>query len=255
MKLDEVVRQYMIFRGDETEANYERYYNAGVRGLRDLRFDVSGTPVVKEIPLDNNGSADLPLDFVRYIKVGLINEVGELICYGENPSLALQQNTNDCGEPTTWKAQIPNVNSVDIIPTSVNAGYHTTTHVNNHGETIGRFYGLKNRVGIGEFKIDIERNKLQVSSQTSKRSVILEYMSDIDKSGNDYFVHPFLEDAVISYIEWKTNQYKKSVPVGEKAFLKSEYYNEKRKAGLRISSRDISILMQYSRKGTQQSKW
>lgn len=253
MKLDDLVRQYMIYRGNETEANYERYYNAAVRGLRDLRFDVSGTPIVKEIVLDNNGSADLPLDFVRYIKVGLINEYGELISYGENPSLALQQNTNDCGEPTTWASQLPSTDYGNL--NEERYGGFQTTHTNHHGENIGRFYGVKSRVQIGEFKIDTERNKLQVSSQTSRRSVILEYMSDIDKSGNDYVVHPFLEDAVIAYIEWKTNQFKKSVGMGEKQALKFDYYNEKRNALSRFSSKDISILMQYARKGTQQSKW
>lgn len=251
--LDEIVRQYMIFKGDESEANYNQCYNAGVRGLRDLRFDVSGTPVVKEIQLDANGSCDLPLDFVKLVKVGLINEHGELISYGENSSLALQQNTNDCGEPTTWGNQLADTD----IGHNYNSqqGFTQTTHTNQHGETIGRFYGVKERVAIGEYKVDIERNKLQVSSTTSRRSVVMEYMSDIGKKGGDYVVHPFLEDAVISYIAWKTVQFRRSFPRGEKEMLKMDYHNEKRKAGLRFSSRDIAILMQYARKGTQQSKW
>ena len=252
--LDEIVRQCMIYRGDESEANYERYYNAAVRGLRDLRFDVSGTPIVKEIDLDNNGMADLPLDFVRYIRIGLINDIGELVSYGENPNLALQQNTDSSGAPAVWNAQIASNGASEDI-SSYSGQYSNVSHVNNHGETIGRFYGEKARVVIGEFKIDTERNKLQVSSKTSRRSVVMEYMSDISKAGSDYTVHPYLEDAVIAYIYWKINQFKTGIGAGEKQYLKTEYYNEKLKASRRFSSKSVSILMQYARKGTQQSKW
>ena len=49
-------------------------------------------------------------------------------------------------------------------------------------------------------------------------------------------MHVYAEEALRSYIYYKLIERKASVPAGEKARARSEYYNERRKANARLST-------------------
>ena len=64
---------------------------------------------------------------------------------------------------------------------------------------------------------------------------MMEYVADEARS-TDPEVHVYAEEALRSYIYYKLIERKASVPAGEKARARSEYYNERRKANARLST-------------------
>jgi|DEB0MinimDraft_4_1074332.scaffolds.fasta_scaffold24588_2 hypothetical protein len=250
MLLDDVIRGYMVEKGHNVDKDYQRIYQIAVRGLKDLWFDVTGTPAFVNIVLDSNGQADLPEDFLNFIRVGVINVYGELISLGENQRLAFVQNTDACGNDTRFPVQRP-LNTNEVYP----VGSVNSVHSNAHGEVTGGFYGVTGRVGIGEYKINYETNQIMVSNVTSYGTLVLEYLSNLTRSGADYDVHEFLVEPLYAWIEWKTNALKTSVPLQTKDYLKNEYYRTKFNLRLQRFARNSDVIQQYARKNSKQIKF
>lgn len=103
--LDEIVRGYIIQKELNVDQNYQRYYQIAVKGLSDLHYDVTGTPHYCKLTLDANGQADLPKDFLKLIRIGIINKYGELVSLGENHRLAYVDDTDDCGNEQRFPVQ------------------------------------------------------------------------------------------------------------------------------------------------------
>lgn len=252
ISLDDTIRNYMIQKDWDVETDYQRFYQIAVNGLKDLWFDITGTPKYCIITLDGNGQADLPVDFLKLIRVGIINRYGELVALGENQRLAYVDNVNDCGVPQRFPVQNAAYQNYQVGGYN---SYHTNTGVNPHGELTGGFFGTKGRVAIGEYKIDVDKNKIVTSNLTSTGNLVLEYLSNLSRSGDDYKIHDFLEEPLWNYMEWASLRMKRNVPAGEKDRLKREYYTAKNNLRLRKFSRNADTIMQYARKNNSQIKF
>ena len=66
-------------------------------------------------------------------------------------------------------------------------------------------------------------------------------------------VHQFAEEALRSYIYWKSLQRRRGVPFGEKQLAKRDFFNEKRLANARMKSFTKDEAMMSSRKAYKQS--
>jgi hypothetical protein len=100
---------------------------------------------------------------------------------------------------------------------------------------------------MGEYRINLDQNRIELSVSTHVSEVVMEYMGDEARSGNPS-VHVYAEEALRAYIYYKLIEKKSGVPANEKARARAEYYNERRLAGIRMSNFSKSEALKVIRK-------
>ena len=100
---------------------------------------------------------------------------------------------------------------------------------------MGRLYGAGGGQRVGQYRINLDQNRIEIEVSGSTTELILEYISDEARSTNPV-VHVYAEEALRSYVYYKLCERKSNVPANEKARARSEYYNERRKAKSRLSN-------------------
>jgi len=256
IQLDTIIRGYLLDKGLSTEsAEYQRLYQIGTRGLKDLNADVTGSPITIPVVPDLNGTIHLPDDFLNIVSIGIVNANGELIDLGYEPSLAPPLNPNDCGNDGKFPATAtPSaVNNPQYFVGTAGNGLPTTQHINEHGQSIGRFYGAGGRVGIGQYALNRDLNMIYTANLISGQ-LVLQYLSNIGREGKDFVVHDFAEEPLYAYIEWKRSALKTSIPRQEKMALMQEYYRVKMNLRIRLMARNTKVISQYSRKNSKSIK-
>jgi len=99
---------------------------------------------------------------------------------------------------------------------------------------IGRLYGAGGAKAPGSYRINLDQNRLEIEAGSASE-IVLEYIADEARSTNPV-IHVYAEEALRSYIYYKLCERKSTVPAGEKARARAEYYNERRKAKARLGN-------------------
>ena len=177
--------------------------------------------LVSTTTLDVNqtlGTVELPADFVDMVKIGQLGSDGLVYIFAENKNMNL----------------LPD-QPADAMPDYL-LGFDSYVFRNFiYESTVGRLYGMGGGQGAGEYRINWAENRIEISLLSDTTKVVLEYISDAAKSDNPC-VPVYAEEALRAYIYFKVIQRKASVPLGEKARARSEYYNERRLANARLKS-------------------
>ena len=100
---------------------------------------------------------------------------------------------------------------------------------------MGRLYGMGGGQGAGEYRINWQENRIEISLLSDTTQVVLEHISDGAKCDNPC-VPVYAEEALRAYIYYKVITRKSSVPMSEKQRARAEYYNERRLANARLKS-------------------
>jgi|TARA_R110002073_G_scaffold85682_1_gene203831 hypothetical protein len=255
LQLDEVLRGYLLEKGYNTEGgDYQRMYQIATRGLKDLHYDITGTPITVSMSPNKNGVIELPSDFLNLVSIGVVNNAGEIINLGHQPNLAPPTNPDNCGTDGRFPAT--------ATPSAVNnsqyfdgeIGSLSTSHINAHGESIGRYYGAGGRVGIGQYSLKRDTNQI-ITANLTTNNLVVQYLSSIGKEGKDFIVHEFAEEPLFAYLEWKRSALKTTVPRGEKIALMQEYYRVKMNLRIRLLAKNTQVISQYSRKNDKAIKF
>jgi len=226
--LDEIVRSVLADQEKYTTHEYTRLLGLAYRGLRELTFDTLGHVKVEVLTILDSLRADLPDDYMDYTFVGVL---------GDNNRI----------EPLGIDRNIPASNSDN---TGVTRPLDETASIYYPLFGIG---GGQNNNGYYTPNIDIENNQMIFSSMNAGDLVYLEYLSNGRYDGSRSVVHPYAEEALISYVYWKSIVRKRNVGAGEKREAERIYYNEKRLARARTASFTKEELMQTIRKGYKQA--
>ena len=117
---------------------------------------------------------------------------------------------------------------------------------------IGQIYGLGGGFYEGEYRLNLDQNRIEFSSNSSVNEIVIEYIADEARSVNPT-VHIEAEEALRSYIYYKIIERKSSVPMSEKARARSEYYNERRKANARLKAFSKEEALKTIRKNFKQA--
>jgi len=193
--------------------------NFALRGIREMGFDMMRRIKTAQLSVDETlGTVSLPTDFVALTKLAVLGSDGLLYSFVENPNLNLLES-----QPA------------ETIPDYM-AGFESYVYRNYLNQTSsGRLYGLGGGQGAGEYRVNFEQNRIEVSLNTAVAKVIIEYVGD-EALATDPSVHVFAEEALRSYIYYRIIERKSNVPANEKARARQEYYNERRKANARLKS-------------------
>lgn len=270
--LRQIVDDYIITLDTDDYANSASdtaIRNISLRGIREFGFDI--TSRIKSLKLDINSANNtvaLPDDFVDLLKVGIVGSDGVLRVLNQNKHLNQARRVTqvasvpggDLDADTTSKSDSESgpldieanlvLNREDsktaaTPASSVSDSYVFENYMYEGGN--GRAYGLGGGVSQGEYRLNLDQNRLEMSTANGLSEVVLEYVSDEARSTNPV-VHVYAEEALRCYIYYKLCERKSTVPANEKSRARSEYYNERRKAKARMSNFSKSEALKTIRK-------
>jgi hypothetical protein len=240
--------------------------NFALRGIREIGFDV--VPKIKsmKLPVVTPDEVTLPDDFVDVIKMGVVHSDGLVYVFGLNDNInmsrqyatPLSQSVSAAG-PLDIPDNLIDDRTDSKTPTTGFSGPTSMTNLDSYifrnylyENSYGRLYGVGGGKLYGEYRVNLDRNRIEVASNTAFSEVVLEYISD-EARNTDPMVHVYAEEALRCYMYYKLCERKSTVPAGEKARARSEFYNERRKAKARMNSFTKEEAMKVIRKNYKQS--
>ena len=255
--LNELIGDYKItMDSDDYAANVSdaAIRNFALRGIREFGFDVTSRIKSLKLSIDSsNNTVSLPDDYVDLIKIGVIDGDGIIRTLGENKHLNYSRKyevdasgvatseTSDSEEgPLNIEANEILDRQDDKTPTSGSDGdsgdldYYVFENYLYQGG-LGRLYGVGGGARVGDYRINLDHNRIEIDTNSGTSEVVIEYIADEARSTNPV-IHVYAEEALRSYIYYKICERKSTVPANEKARARSEYYNERRKANSRLSN-------------------
>lgn len=221
--------------------------NIALRGIRDIGFDIGKKVKSLKLAINSNDTVTLPDDFVDVIKVGVVGEDGMVYVFYENKNLNFSYKKVTTNSKTSFYSgpmdiaanEVVNIEesktSTDTNISQVDDFYEFVFENYIYEGGVGRLYGLGGGHGIGEYRINLDQNRIEISTSSSISEVVMEYIGDEARSSNPS-VHVYAEEALRAYIYYKLIEKKSTVPANEKARARAEYYNERRLANARLST-------------------
>ena len=253
--LRQIIDDYIITLDTDDFANAPSdiaIRNVALRGIREFGFDI--TSRVKSIKKDintANNTVDLPDDFVDLIKIGIVGSDGVLRVLSQNKNINYsRQITQVNGADTTSQSDSQSgpldIDNNLVLNRSDDKDATSTSSISNsslqyvfdnyaYQGGLGRLYGTGGGHLAGEYRLNLDQNRIEVDTANSSSELVIEYVSDEARSTNPV-VHVYAEEALRCYLYDKLCERKSNVPANEKARARAEYYNERRKAKARMSN-------------------
>lgn len=235
-----------------------------LRGLREMGFDMLKKIRSLKVPVDSsNNTAQLPDDYVDWSKVGVVGDDGLVYVLGENKNLNYSQKYSTI-DGETYDTDGDGLLEREDSKTATNSGspslatdisdglesYIFRNYVYDNME--GRLYGAGGGHYYGEFRVNLDQNRLELSGNSDMNEIVIEYVADEARSNNP-MVHIYAEEALRAYIYYKIIERRMHVPANEKARARAEYFNEYRRARSRMNSFTKEELLKVIRKNYKQS--
>ena len=232
IELEEIINELLVEEGKTSENEFLRYFKLGMNGLKELNFDVSGGVRTVELIVDSNTlTVDLPSDYVRYTKIGVYGNDGDIHPIGLR-------------------------NKKSLISTVANDTLSNDDELNPSYFEYSQEYGVGGGNNAnGYFRVDLENSTIQFSSTLSSKKIIIEYITNslIHPTEGKVVVHQLMADALRGYIYWKSIHRKRGIDQGEKDLAKRDYYNQKRLARARMLSFTKQESLETTRRSFKQS--
>jgi hypothetical protein len=258
----DVVTDFMLsLKPDDYAYGVGRTYvhNIALRGARSFGFDMSKRIQSLKIPVNRDlMCADLPDDFVDWVKVGHIGVDGLVYVFGENNNMssALRYVLDNTGAPVDSnhdgvfdreedKTTAQSYASIDSAGSFIFRNYILR-------DDVGTLYGIGGGQYSGEFRVNYELNRFELNTAIGIDEIIVEYIADEAMSENPS-VHLYAEEALMALIYFKIVEKKAGVPNVEKERARREFYNQQRLANARMKSFTKEEALKTIRKNFKQS--
>jgi len=245
--LDNIVRSTLMQCG-YTLHYYIQALKSASDCLRELTFDTLQNVNTVNLTLSDSGSADLPCDYVDFVKVGVpySQYVRPLV---QKDSINRLQNKDTSGNP------IPYSNAIDVTygDTVLVPPFFESDYINDNGEPLGRLFGFNAGWIQDGFKILRERGQIQVDQQLCATSIYLEYISDGQCSDNATKVHPYAQKTIEAYILWQFKQHSRAYGRQERRLAQDEFSSQRRILRARLTgltAQDIKRIVRKSYSAT-----
>ena len=237
VSLEQIVTDFIFSMDSDDYANNASdtaVRTLALRGIRDLGFDIMKRIKAANLAVSATNTVTLPADYVDLLKIGIVGEDGLVYVFGENKNKNLL--ANNAGDLPDYLL-----------------GYSDFIYRNFvNSTTDGRLYGYGGGHYSGEYRINVEENRIELTLGTGVAEVYIEYIADEALAANPS-VHVYAEQAIRSYIYYRLVERKSNVPAVEKARARQEYYNERRLANARLKSFSKEEALKTIRKSFVQS--
>ncbi len=221
--------------------------NIALRGIREFGFDISSRVRSIKRTIQSNNTVLLPEDYVDLVKIGVVDSDGILRVLGQNKNLNYSRKLTSAGGTSDSEAGPLNLSS-NLIKDRKDDKNATAGSNSGNGDLdhfifenylfqggIGRLYGLGGGHLAGEYRINLDQNRIEIDTDSGSSEIVLEYIADEARSTNPV-IHVYAEEALRSYMYYKLCERKSTVPANEKARARREYYNDRRLAKARLSN-------------------
>jgi hypothetical protein len=252
--LRKIVAQF-VDSSDTSAHQYRRLYNIAVRGLEnEFNLDLTGHFITALLDVEPNKTVQLPVGYLNYSKIGIVNQSGEFVVLKRNDQLSNFHAIYY--DQTNRNAGVPSINSFgDFLGLNATNGYNNLYFYNfwNQGTSFN-LYGLDSGTAtIGTYKVDVGANVILLNPEFAYPQILLEYLSDgYDESEDDYSIDSRAAEAMLAWIRWQQSiDQPKKFPANMVAFYMKQYFNEKRKAKMRLNGFHLSEMNDIIRRTTK----
>lgn len=249
--IDKIVRQALIAMGEQSLHKYPRCLQFAMECFKDFQMDSAQDVKTVRLTMNDVKQIELPLDFVDWVKVGIV--CGDRIkIMGVCDTLPILTVRDDCGVLQPYTADIP----ANVIPNNwISYGGYSFfgfNEVNEWGELLGAVYGIGGGyTDVGYFRVlrnQGDHGVLQFNSDVNTTDVYLEYISNGFDPKAESIVNSYAEKCIQFYIHWRVSQHKNGAASRDAQAWERQYYNELRKSRIRISGLDVRQVLELSRK-------
>lgn len=276
--LNQFINDFVITMDSDDYANNASdtiIRNIALRGIREIGFDLGKRIKSLKIPVNSsNNTVPLPDDFVDIIKLGVVGSDGLVRVLRENKNInfSFAYSLGADGNTTTStsdsedgplsidqnlilnreESKTPTGGAADSAIEEVNSFNSFIFRNYIYDNNVGGLYGIGGGQGEGEYRMNLDQNRIELELNSDISNVVIEYISDEARSTNPV-VHVYAEEALRAYVYYKIVERKSSVPYNEKSRARAEFYNERRKARIRMSNFTKEEALKTIRKNYKQS--
>lgn len=256
--VDQVVNDFVLTLDSDDYVNNASdtiIRNFALRGIREMGFDLLKRVRSLKLSKNSNDTVTLPDDFVSLIKVGTVGSDGLVYVLGENKNINYSQKySTDVGGNIIDSDGDGLADRVDDKTGSAASASTDTVVFSNyvHQNNVGAIYGLGGGHYNGQYRLNSDQNRIELSGNSSVSEVVIEYIADEARSIAPT-IHVEAEEALRSFMYYRLVERKSSVPANEKARARQEYYNERRKANARLKAFSKEEALKTIRKNTKQA--
>jgi hypothetical protein len=219
--LDYIVRSVISQLEESTLRRYNTYFQYAVRGFRDLNLHAYAVSKFACLTMNQNKTVDLPLDFVKYIKIGICVN-GHIINLGLDESMCMCDTYDNCGNPIREAVN-------DVMQGNIDGFTYRYPYNNyfNNGQYVAGKFGLGGGFNkYGYYKVDEVNRQIRFSSEVPTTEIVLEYISDGVSPDGSATVPIEATEALIAFVHWKRLEFKKGVSLGEVEYARRRYLTE-----------------------------
>lgn len=256
--VSEVVNDFiMSIDGEDFAKNISDtlVHNYALRGIREMGFDILQRVRSIKLSKNANDTVDLPDDFVSLVKIGVVGDDGLVYVLGSNSNINISQKYKTSGSLLVDSNGDGVYDRVDAKGSSSgprDLDDHIVFSNYVYQNNVGQIYGYGGGKYRGEYRLNLDQNRIELALDNSYEDIVIEYIADEARSENPT-VHVMAEEALRAYIYYKVIERKRTVPAGEKARARSEYFNELRRANSRLQSFSKEDALQVIRKNFKQA--
>jgi hypothetical protein len=207
VSLDEIVTGYLD-QYHRPDRDYRIIHGIAVRGLRLFYRDSTGQPQTVNLTVLANKTAVLPIGALNRLSCGVLNNRGEIAPFTFDPSMSLFDSTNPQRTAQPSADLLINNEQFLVAGTELNNGY-----LPGYGY---EQLGVGSQPNLGFYNIDWA-NRVVVFDfgPICYPTVQFVYMGLPCCDNGDYFVHPFFQEALISWIDWQVSKPKRLARKGK----------------------------------------
>ncbi len=222
ISIDEAINAYI----DESEQSVHKFFKLwqlSFRLMTDLGLDFFYQIKSVKLPINPNFTVDLPSDYLKYSKVGVLNDVGEIITLKYNDKL------------TSYAEFLPDRLEKTQDNTLFNFYQFNSPIWYNFwtGNSFSTLYGMPSGAPfVGNFKIDNNAGVILLNETFQYEYLMLEYIAE-PQQGQQYYIPIQFKEAMIAGLAWLDIR---SLPssrrgnLGDKRDRRREFYNQRRLA-------------------------
>lgn len=195
VKLKTIV-SYALDECSKSMGDFDKAWIFAFRALVDIGLNISFEPITVRLTVNtDNFTATLPAGYLRWTKIGVLNESGEVAYLRRNTSLTKWRDNN----PNRLAAIFPDIQDQDISQFAQSPYFYNYYFGNTYSPYFGFGNGL---VTYGDFDVDEVNNIIVLGTQYCFADLLLEYLGS-PQQNNDYTIQIVCQEAVIAFIKWK----------------------------------------------------
>ena len=234
--LDETINFYLD-QNDLPQSKFDRISRIAIRGYRLFHRDSTGYTQTETLTVLSNGTAVLPVNALNKISVGLLNNRGEIASLTYDPLLSMFDATSTEREEQKVDDTLITNEEALISFQQLQGGL---VPLLGYGQ-----YGIGGSGTLGFYNIDWEQRVMIFNFGFKWPTVQFVYLGLPCEDGC-YLLHPFFQEALISYIKWQDLVGQSRSNLGQIGMAKRDFDIQYQNARKAMSPLDLSdIYNQY----------